>query len=76
MSDEKGLLQTIDNPDQRIVADVESFTKAALNFSVVFLGAFLRVFSFGAFLFHISASPFNTAFIQPSYSLNRALIER
>ena len=51
MSDEKGLLQTIDNPDQRIVADVESFTKAALNFSVVFLGAFLRVFSFGALLY-------------------------
>ena len=39
--DERGLLQTIDNPDQRIVADVESFTKAALNFSVVFLGAAL-----------------------------------
>ena len=66
MSDEKGLLQTIDNPDQRIVADDESFTKAALNFSVVFLGAFLRVFSFGAFLYRISASQLNTAFIQPS----------
>ena len=62
MSDEKGLLQTIDNPDQRIVADVESFTKAALNFSVVFLGAFL--FSFGAFLYHISASQPNRAFIE------------
>ena len=66
MSDEKGLLQTIDNPDQRIVADVESFTKAALNFSVVFLGAFLRVFSFGAFLYHISASPLNTDLMEPS----------
>jgi ABC-type uncharacterized transport system fused permease/ATPase subunit len=64
LSDEKGLLQTIDNPDQRIVADVESFTKAALNFSVVFLGAFLRVLSFGEFLYHISASQPNRAFIE------------
>lgn len=54
--DEKGLLLTIDNPDQRIVADVESFTKAALNFSVVFLGAGLRVASFGAILYNISGS--------------------
>ena len=54
--DEKGLLQTIDNPDQRIVADVESFVQAALNFSVVFLGAGLRVASFGAILYNISAS--------------------
>ena len=54
--DERGLLQTIDNPDQRIVADVESFTKAALNFSVVFLGAGLRVASFGAILYNISGS--------------------
>lgn len=44
----------IDNPDQRIVADVESFTSAALNFIVVFLGAGMRVFSFGAILFGIS----------------------
>jgi ABC-type uncharacterized transport system fused permease/ATPase subunit len=64
LSDDKGLLQTIDNPDQRIVADVESFTKAALNFSVVFLGAFL--FSFGEFLCHISASQLNTYLMEPS----------
>ena len=47
----------IDNPDQRIVSDVESFTKAALNFIVVFLGAGLRVFSFGAILYSISVRP-------------------
>jgi ABC-type uncharacterized transport system fused permease/ATPase subunit len=64
LSDEKGLLQTIDNPDQRIVTDVASFTKAVLNFSVVFLGAFLRVFSFATFLYHISASQPNSAFIE------------
>jgi ABC-type uncharacterized transport system fused permease/ATPase subunit len=44
----------IDNPDQRIVSDVDSFTKAALNFIVVFLGAGLRIFSFGAILYSIS----------------------
>jgi len=44
----------IDNPDQRIVADVESFTSAALNFIVVFLGAGMRIFSFGAILYNIS----------------------
>ena len=55
VQDETGLLQTIDNPDQRIVADVESFSRAALNFAVVFLGAGLRVASFGAILYNISA---------------------
>eukprot|EP00961_Rhodomonas_salina_P180985 2442754-Rhodomonas_salina.1 len=29
----------VDNPDQRIVSDVESFTTASLGFMVTFLGA-------------------------------------
>jgi len=48
--------QALDNPDQRIVADVEGFTSAALNFIVVFLGAGMRVFSFGAILYSISVN--------------------
>ena len=47
----------IDNPDQRIVSDVDAFTKAALHFLVVFMGAGLRVFSFGAILYSISVRP-------------------
>jgi len=48
------VLESIDNPDQRIVSDVDSFTNAALNFTVVFLGAGLRVASFGKILYDIS----------------------
>ena len=47
------VLESIDNPDQRIVSDVDSFTNAALNFTVVFLGAGLRVASFGKILYDI-----------------------
>uniref|UniRef100_A0A0C3TZ50 ABC transporter domain-containing protein n=1 Tax=Guillardia theta (strain CCMP2712) TaxID=905079 RepID=A0A0C3TZ50_GUITC len=48
------VLHSIDNPDQRIVSDIESFTKTSLNFMVVFLGAGLQIFSFGAILYNIS----------------------
>ena len=44
----------IDNPDQRIADDINSFTQQSLYFSMILLGAVLELMAFAGVLWTIS----------------------
>ncbi len=44
----------VDNPDQRIAEDINSFTKSSLSFLILFAGAILQLAAFGHVLWSIS----------------------
>eukprot|EP01038_Epipyxis_sp_PR26KG_P014535 gene14535-19517_t len=47
------ILKDVDNPDQRISADINSFTKSSLEFFITIFTAIIDLFSFSAILFQI-----------------------
>ena len=44
----------IDNPDQRISEDINTFTGRSINFLLIFLGSFMQLIAFSAVLWTIS----------------------
>jgi len=44
----------IDNPDQRISEDINTFTGRSINFLLIFLGSFMQLVAFSAVLWSIS----------------------
>ena len=44
----------IDNPDQRISEDINSFTGRSLHFLLIFLGSLMQLVAFSAVLWSIS----------------------
>ncbi len=46
--------EDIDNPDQRIAQDINSFTVTSLSFLLIFLGSVIDVFSFSGILWSLS----------------------
>lgn len=46
--------EDLDNPDQRICEDVNTFTGRSINFLLIFLGSVMQLVAFGAVLWSIS----------------------
>jgi len=51
---ELGAGNEIDNPDQRISEDINTFTGRSINFLLIFLGSFMQLVAFSAVLWSIS----------------------
>ena len=51
---ELGSGQEIDNPDQRISEDINTFTGRSINFLLIFLGSIMQLVAFSAVLWSIS----------------------
>lgn len=51
---ELGAISEIDNPDQRISEDINTFTGRSINFLLIFLGSLMQLVAFSAVLWKIS----------------------
>ena len=51
---ELGSRDDIDNPDQRISEDINTFTGRSINFALIFLGSLMQLVAFSAVLWSIS----------------------
>ena len=51
---ELGSREDIDNPDQRISEDINTFTGRSINFALIFLGSLMQLVAFSAVLWSIS----------------------
>ncbi len=53
---ELGSRQDIDNPDQRISEDINTFTGRSINFGLIFIGSLMQLIAFSAVLWSISTA--------------------
>jgi len=51
---ELGSRQDLDNPDQRISEDINTFTGRSINYALIFLGSLMQLVAFSAVLWSIS----------------------